>query len=365
MGKKFLKTESLLALSIAQSGWSQLGPFYAPRFHNHNHDHNNEAEILRYMNPVIQEGRIQVYEPKLGFGLELLPPHLAQSLQPVDMAVLGDNRPDPLIQRMYKELASKFQNPQIKKIIDQITESSYRESLTSIVEFGNRATLPASFVPWAKERFHQYGYEPFYDYNIVAFKEGLMYPDEHIVLIGHMDTVRGTIGADDNASGAAGVFEAARVLQNVKTKRSITFILSEDEEVGLLGAQYFIDRMNEAGNLARIKKVINMDMIAYNSNGIFDLETAPAYESFADKMAELAMTYTKLTPNKVLNPWGSDHVPFIDAKIPALLTIEHWKTHTPCWHKRCDTLDTINFDYGKEITRLNVAALAEFAELIE
>jgi hypothetical protein len=350
---------SKFLLPLFVSSFSVDSPRYlAPRFH----DHEIEAELSQYADLVVNEGRIQIFEPR--FGANMIPNSLMQKLRPVDLSVLEDNRPDPAVLEMYKVLGPKYRNNDIKKLIEQISEESFRETLTSIVEFGERPRLPAGFVDWAQEKFRSYGYSPFYDYNVVAFKEGEVYPDEHLVIIGHMDSVPGTIGADDNASGAAAVLEIARIFQNVRTKRSIVFILSEDEEVGLLGAHHYIKRMQEAGDLAKIKFAINMDMIAYNSDGIVDLETSEDFESWANKMAELTMIYTHLQPNKVLNPWGSDHVPFIENKIPALLTIEHWKTHTPCWHQSCDTLNTLNFDFGKEITRLNAATLAEFAELL-
>jgi hypothetical protein len=54
--------------------------------------------------------------------------------------------------------------------------------------------------------------------------------------------------------------------------------------------------------------------------------------------------------------WGSDHVPFLRKGIPGILTIEHWKTKTPCYHKSCDILDTLNISYLVEIAKLNLAA---------
>ncbi len=345
--KKYL----LLAFMIIQQSFANQGPYFAPRFH----DHDLEDALAFYMDTIVNEGRIKVYALKAGDSLDQLPAYIRENLRSLDINVLGDNRvyPDPLL--------IGDENPAIRKLVNQITEESYRETVSTIVNFGSRATVPAAFVPWAMEKFHSYGLAPVFDYNILAFKEGTLYPDEHVVIIGHMDTVSSTVGADDNASGAAGVLEIARVFQNVRTDRSIWFILAEDEEQGLLGARYFVNRMRESQNLQKIKHVINMDMIAYNTNGVVDLETSKDFESFADLMAGYAHRYTNLVPNKVLNPWGSDHVPFIDAGIPALLTIEHWSTHTPCWHRSCDTLGTLNFAYGKEVVRLNVAALAELA----
>lgn len=333
---------------------------YAPKYH----DHHLLRKISPYMRPVVMEGRVQVFTLKPGVQEQSIPQHLLNQMREVSLSVLADNRPPQDWMKKIRSQRSKLRNPRIMNMISKVTASSYKEVISSIVGFGNRAKLPQPFTVWAQERLRSFGLPTKHDYNIVAFKKGETAPDEHIVLIGHMDTVSATVGADDNASGAAAVLEAARVFQNLKTKRSIWFILSEDEEIGLQGAIYFINQMRAAGELQKIKHVINMDMIAYNSNNIVDLETSKEFEPFANRMAEYVALYTNLTPNKVLNPWGSDHVPFIEAGIPAVLTIEHWRTHTPCWHKVCDTLEQLNFDYAKEITRLNTAAVAEMAELL-
>ena len=52
------------------------------------------------------------------------------------------------------------------------------------------------------------------------------------------------------------------------------------------------------------------------------LEGAPLSQSLIDSLSEAAATYTELTVETSLNPFASDHVPFINANIPAVLTIE-------------------------------------------
>jgi Zn-dependent M28 family amino/carboxypeptidase len=68
-------------------------------------------------------------------------------------------------------------------------------------------------------------------------------------------------GADDNASGVAGLIELARMLstQNPKPRRTIVFIAFSGEEEGLLGSDYYVN--HPIVPLAKTVAMINMDMI--------------------------------------------------------------------------------------------------------
>ena len=91
----------------------------------------------------------------------------------------------------------------------------------------------------------------FYDapaFNTVADLPGSLWPDEHILLAGHHDTVHGTQGGNDNASGTIGVMEAARVLAGlvkatgVRPGRTIRFCTWSGEEQKLQGSAEFVRR---------------------------------------------------------------------------------------------------------------------------
>ena len=59
------------------------------------------------------------------------------------------------------------------------------------------------------------------------------------------------------------------------------------------------------------------------------------------------------------NPFASDHVPFIDAGVPAVLTIEGSDNANEAIHSERDTIDRIDYDFALEILRMNVAFVAE------
>jgi Zn-dependent M28 family amino/carboxypeptidase len=59
-----------------------------------------------------------------------------------------------------------------------------------------------------------------------------------------------------------------------------------------------------------------------------------------------------------LNPFASDHVPFINAGMPAVLTIEGADSANGHIHSANDTLNFIDWSLAAEILRMNIAALA-------
>jgi hypothetical protein len=92
---------------------------------------------------------------------------------------------------------------------------------------------------YIKGEFRKYGYEPreqIYHLegkpyrNIIATKKGEIQSDKIIIICAHYDSVVGSPGADDNASGIAGLLELARRLAQENTKKTIKFITMVNEE---------------------------------------------------------------------------------------------------------------------------------------
>lgn len=107
--------------------------------------------------------------------------------------------------------------------------------------------------------------------NIVGIVKGSDPNMDEVVIVGaHYDHVgknkRGQVhgGADDNASGTAGVLELARAFQKLesKPKRSIVFILFTGEEKGLFGSKYYVE--NPLYPLEKTTAFVNLDMIGRN-----------------------------------------------------------------------------------------------------
>lgn len=269
----------------------------------------------------------------------------------------------------YTPQKSKDLNPDplVLKLLNNISVSEMTNIVTKLSGFSNRRSgsednLEAS--KYIENEFKKLGLATELDCfkkntcNVYGKFIGTDRPEDYILVEAHLDSVGKTnAGADDNASGVAGLLMIAKQVLSISPKRSFVFFATNGEEQGLLGAKHYVKKLDQSGELRNINFVINMDMIGYNQdNTKVDLETNKNFVDVANWMADLVYTYTKLTPNVVTPAWGSDHVPFLDKNIPTVLTIEHWPSKTPCYHATCDKPGHLTYEYGLEIIKLNIAA---------
>jgi len=156
------------------------------------------------------------------------------------------------------------------------------------------------------------------------------------------DTLAVHNGADDNASGVAGLIELARKLSEnrQKLKRSVIMVAFAGEEMGLLGSKEFVK--NPPVPLSRIKAMINLDMI-----GRLDTLTKAVSVGGTGTAAEMDTILSLLSQNGGLSisrsPDGygpSDHASFYSENIPVVYFTSgaHEDYHTPA-----DDADKINY----------------------
>jgi aminopeptidase YwaD len=146
-------------------------------------------------------------------------------------------------------------------------------------------------------------------------------------------------GADDNASGTAGVMELARLAAKNKQewKRSILFITFAGEELGLLGSEHFVSHPTIP--LKNVMAMINMDMIGRLNNDklyVGGVGTSPNFKPWLEdfnKSVHLQLDYSD-------SGYGaSDHMSFNAKKLPVLFFFSGLHTD---YHKPSDTSDKIN-----------------------
>jgi Zn-dependent M28 family amino/carboxypeptidase len=255
-------------------------------------------------------------------------------------------------------------------IVRLIDENKIKADVAHLSAYRNRAAGSEEnrqAVNWTEDRLKGLGYQTQQICyraglcSVIADRQASTESTKVLLVLAHIDSVgRAFAGADDNASGTAVLLEMARVLASTNLRKNLRFFVTNGEENGLLGAKHYVRELEKAGTLNQISLALNMDMVGFNEeNGIVELETNRPYEALALKFADHAHTYTKLKTKITLSAWGSDHVPFLEKRVPALLTIENWETKTPCYHAACDTPDTLNYPYATEIGRMNVAAIME------
>ncbi len=171
--------------------------------------------------------------------------------------------------------------------------------------------------------------------------------DQHIVIGAHYDHVgvrRDEVynGADDNASGTAGVIELAHAFSNTsKRNRSLVFVAFSAEEIGLIGSKHYAQ--NPTVDRESVVAMINLDMIGRldeeNPGNQLAIQGLGTGDNFAEivkrRTDEIAMPY--LPEASAQGP--SDHHSFYDAGVPSLFfnTGGHADLHQPT-----DDVDKIN-----------------------
>lgn len=157
--------------------------------------------------------------------------------------------------------------------------------------------------------------------NVVAFMEGVTRPG--VLLGGHYDSVLGSPGANDNASGTAVVLEIARSLQGTPLARQAWFVSFDGEEDGLRGSQAFVGAASPEF-LRGLKGMLNFDMVGVNDRLLAGGSTA---------LVELTQSIDR-SVGSFNDRSGSDHAPFLSANVPAVF---FYRGQEPNYHQPTDT----------------------------
>ncbi|MFD0975193.1 M28 family peptidase [Salinimicrobium gaetbulicola] len=245
--------------------------------------------------------------------------------------------------------------------------------------------------------------------NVVAVQKGKKYPNRYVIMSGDidsrasntMDFTTDAPGANDNASGMAGVMEAARVLSKYEFDSSIIYLGLSGEEQGLFGGKGFAKMAKDKG--WEIIGVLNNDMIGNieGVDGVIDnrsfrifSEPVPPTESDRERAMrrfyggevdgisrQLARYVHKTTQTYMpeMNPMiiyrldrfgrGGHHRPFNDLGFPGIRIMEahenytqqHQDIRTENGIEYGDVIEHVNFDYAKKLTAVNAINMAGLA----
>ncbi len=223
-----------------------------------------------------------------------------------------------------------------------------------------------------KDSFYQNFNNSFH--NILALAEGRdpALKDQVIVISAHYDHVGygtnrnsfGPIGmihngADDNASGVAGLLEVAEAVSLLpeRPKRSILFAFWDGEEKGLLGSQYWVDHPTAA--LKHVPIMINADMIGRLRHArleVYGARTSRGLRRLISRQNDVAQL--SLDFNWDLKA-DSDHYTFYSHDIPIVMM--HTGMHED-YHRPSDDADKINNEGLKQVAQLMFGTLVELAD---
>jgi Zn-dependent M28 family amino/carboxypeptidase len=168
--------------------------------------------------------------------------------------------------------------------------------------------------------------------NVIGELTGTTTPENIYIIGAHYDHIEGDMpGGDDNASGTAGVLEAARVLSQYQFESTIRFINFNAEEDHLLGSADYV-KNHVIPNGEKIVGMINLDAILRpGSDAMPDrpIDVELECNGFSPWVQAYAQAMADYVPSLVLGDiWdyaesSSDNDSFQNAGIPAFLAIEN------------------------------------------
>ena len=217
--------------------------------------------------------------------------------------------------------------------------------------------------------------------NMIGLIEGNdpVLKDEYIVVGAHFDHLglggrrSGSLdpdtliihnGADDNASGIAGILELSHRLMSNRhlLKRSVLVICFDAEEKGLLGSKYYAE--NPVRNISNTAMMVNMDMIGRLNDNPVILGGVGSSRIFENIIADACENHTlDIETNMGGMEFGrSDHASFYRENIPVLFFFTG--AHED-YHKPTDDWDKIDYHGEKEVLDFIYDLIIDVSQLEE
>jgi Zn-dependent M28 family amino/carboxypeptidase len=243
---------------------------------------------------------------------------------------------------------------QVKNAVADAWLESANKSIKDLQDHINPTTQPASFAfAETRELSIQVDIETTRATvnNVLAWLPGQS--DEYVIVGAHYDHLgRGNFdslapsqigqihpGADDNASGTAGVLELARLLapERGQLKRSILFMDFAGEELGLLGSAFWVKEPTRP--LDKAVAMINMDMIGRIKDDKVYIGGVGTGSTFKSVLEQAQRDVPFKIEYSASGYSSSDHTSFVTKKIPSLFFFSGLHSD---YHKPSDTWDKIN-----------------------
>jgi Zn-dependent M28 family amino/carboxypeptidase len=237
----------------------------------------------------------------------------------------------------------------------------------------------AAVEKFIKAEFEHYGLEVESDsflysgetfHNIVA---RLRAPENGpLIIIGaHFDSVMGTPGADDNASGVAVLLETARLLSQIALPMQVLFCAFNLEEFNMIGSSAFARKLKAAGK--NVAAMISLEMVGYKDSRPGSQKLPVGLSRFYPDRGDFIAVIGNWRSNALLRKFAagmrqvaglpvetlsvpgkgmvipavrlSDHAPFWDLGYPALMITDTSFYRNPNYHVGTDTIDTLDIDF--------------------
>ncbi len=340
------------------------------------------------------------------------------------------------------QMSPRVQNDKLYQIIDEVQADRLESDITKLVSFGTRHTLSDTVSKtrgigaarrWIKSEFDKINIDcnnclevryirtlvkgdpntripmDTYVVSVIAIQKGNSQSNAYIAMAGDIDSRVSDIlnytddspGANDNATGVAGVLESARVLSRYKFENNIIYMAISGEEQGLYGGQHIAEEIKSLGwdmigvfNNDMIGNIEGIDGIIDNREFRIFSEPTPVDESDrnrrmrryyggeVDGVSRQLARYVYTTTSQYLPELkpiliyrldrfgrGGHHRPFNDAGFAGLRIMEahenynrqHQDIRTENGIEYGDVLSGVDFNYTAQLTRVNAISMARLA----
>jgi len=208
--------------------------------------------------------------------------------------------------------------------------------------------------------------------NLAVERTGSGDTDEIVVVGAHYDSVEGAPGADDNASGTAGVLELARVFATERPFRTVRFVLFTNEEPPFFDTEWMGSRVYAARAKDRRENIVAMlslETIGYYSSDAGSQRYPPPFSffypnrgnfiAFVGNLASGRLVRQSLaafraesrfpsegvaSPSWIPGITWSDHASFWLHGYKAVMISDTAPFRNPYYHTRQDTVEKLDFD---------------------
>jgi len=214
-----------------------------------------------------------------------------------------------------------------------------------------------------------------------------------IVVGAHYDTVPGTPGADDNASGVAALIELVRQLGAERFERALRFVFFPNEEPPFfpdagMGSAAYAAQLRRAG--IDVHVMISLEMLGYYSDRAKSQRYPPGMSLFypdrgnfigfvsnlrsRERLLEVKRAFiasstfpceSLAAPEWTVVVGLSDHSSFWKQGYPGLMVTDTAFMRNPHYHQASDTADTLDFERFAKVTEGLVGAVKRLASTIE
>lgn len=287
----------------------------------------------------------------------------------------------------------------VNGLFSGLQEASLRSTIVQLSSYTNRyynnSTGGTQAASWLKSAWESYAtgrsdvsvqlytHSGWTQPSVIATITGEVFPNEVVVIGGHLDSINITVGsssrptasapgADDDASGVATLSEVFRVAmaKGYKPARTVKFMAYAAEEVGLYGSQAIAQAYKSAGT--NVVGVLQLDMTNYRGSTaevtLVTDNTNAAQNAF---LGNLIDTYTGYSRTNITCGYGcSDHASWTAQGYPASIPFEALMNQdNPFIHTADDTLanstdgtTTNNANNALKFARIGAAYLAELGK---